>query len=330
MVDGHLANIVTDSWGNTGGDLREPEGARRAFDNVLLMADGTGIGVQFASGDEGDNFTNFGVNVPDYPATSPYSTAVGGTAIEIGRHNERMGEFSWSTAKSVLCTPTLEELEYPGCITSALGSWLPPAPGSYDYGGGGGTSYVFREPWYQYPVVPYSVAARNSQYTHTRNRVVPDISMDADPSTGFLVGEMQQFPTGPAYNEYRLGGTSLSSPLFAGVMADADQAADRPLGFVNPLLYWLDSSPFTAAGAFDDILPAGRRAMDRIDYLNGINASEGVLTSVRVIGSEGQQEFCEESGCLTQMNILKAGPGFDSMTGIGSPGNWFIPTVARR
>jgi hypothetical protein len=34
--------------------------------------------------------------------------------------------------------------------------------------------------------------------------------------------------TAAAYDEYRIGGTSLSSPLFAGVMALADQAAGTP------------------------------------------------------------------------------------------------------
>jgi hypothetical protein len=48
----------------------------------------------------------------------------------------------------------------------------------------------------------------------------------------------QTFPDGTAkYSEYRLGGTSLSSPLLAGIMALANQAAGKTLGFVNPLLY---------------------------------------------------------------------------------------------
>ena len=35
VVDGHLADIITDSWGDDGGDLLEPPGSRRSFDNVL-------------------------------------------------------------------------------------------------------------------------------------------------------------------------------------------------------------------------------------------------------------------------------------------------------
>ena len=51
--------------------------------------------------------------------------------------------------------------------------------------------------------------------------------MVGDPNTGFLVGQTQTFPEGVSYDEYRIGGTSLSSPLFAGVMALADQQAGR-------------------------------------------------------------------------------------------------------
>jgi hypothetical protein len=84
---------------------------------------------------------------------------------------------------------------------------------------GGGTDYDYAEPAYQEAVVPAALAERNSASTEERNRVVPDISMDADPSTGLLIGETQEFSNGAYYDEFRLGGTSLSSPLFAGVVA---------------------------------------------------------------------------------------------------------------
>jgi hypothetical protein len=38
--------------------------------------------------------------------------------------------------------------------------------------------------------------------------------MVGDPSTGMLVGQTQTFSDGTYYDEFRLGGTSLSSPLF--------------------------------------------------------------------------------------------------------------------
>ncbi len=329
IVDGHLAQIISNSWGDNGGDLLDSAGSRRGFDNVLLMADGTGIGVQFSAGDNGDEFTTIGATVADYPPSSPYATAVGGTSLQVGKGNARIGELGWSTSKSELCNATLETAEYPGCQPSTLNTWLPPAPGAYDYGGGGGTSYEYPEPAYQQGVVPTELAERNSAITGIRNRVEPDISMDGDPTTGMLVGETQEFPNGTYYDQYRIGGTSLASPLFAGVMADADQAAGVSLGFVNPLLYTLDASS-AASGAFYDVVPGGKQALVRNDYLDEVNAKEGILTSVRVLDYEGREVFCSGTGnCTTQKVALKTARGFDSMTGIGSPGNELVAALSK-
>jgi subtilase family serine protease len=340
VVDGHLADIVTNSWSN-GPEEEEAEtkDSREAFNHVLLMAAGTGVGVQFSSGDEGDNFIVSGGSPPQpsFPGTSPWATAVGGTSVEIGAQNNRLGEVGWSTGISALCTKELSTLAEPLCDPSEVGQWLPPAPGEYDYGGGGGTTNQYEEPWYQQPVVPAELAARAG--TGVPNRVLPDISMEGDPSTGMLVGETQEFADGTYYDEYRIGGTSLASPLLAGVMAVADQAARGSLGFVNPLLYHLDAGG-QSSGAFYDILPAGKQAVVRNDYLNGENAEAGVLTTARILGLEGATEyFCpkpnEETGeCEEEVEeeteTLSAAPGFDSMTGIGSPGDQFVEELARR
>ncbi|HTZ87544.1 MAG TPA: S8 family serine peptidase, partial [Solirubrobacteraceae bacterium] len=328
VVDGHLANIVSDSWSN-GPEEEEGETteSREAFNHVLLMAAGTGVGVQFSSGDEGDNFIVSGEQLPSFPGTSPYATAVGGTSVEIGAQDTRLGEVGWSTGISVLCTAELATLG--GCETSEVGQWLPPAPGEYDYGGGGATSYVYPEPWYQEGVVPQALAERNAADTYELNRVEPDISMDADPSTGMLVGETQEFPDGVYYDQYRIGGTSLSSPLFAGVMADADQAAGEALGFVNPLLYQLESSPATAASAFYDVVPGGKQALARNDYVNSVGPEEGLVRQVRVLEYEGVEEHCDGAGHCEQQNVeLETAPGFDSMTGVGTPGDGFVATLA--
>jgi subtilase family serine protease len=336
VVDGHLASIVSDSWSNGPEEEKgETTESREAFNHVLLMAAGTGVGVQFSSGDEGDNYIVSGEQQPSFPGTSPYATAVGGTSVEIGAQNNRLGEVGWSTGISALCTKELVEIGL--CEASEVEQWEPEAPGEYDYGGGGGTTNQYLEPWYQEPVVPAEIAERAG--TGELNRVVPDISMEGDPSTGMLVGETQEFADGTYYDQYRIGGTSLSSPLFAGLMADTDQAARGSLGFVNPLLYHLDAGGQNS-GAFYDILPAGKQAVVRNDYLNEENAEEGILTTARILGMEGATEFfCpkpnEETGeCEEEVEekpeSLSAAPGFDSMTGIGSPGDQFIEELIKR
>lgn len=270
------------------------------------------------------------MTVADYPPSSPYAIAVGGTSLQVDATNSRIGELGWSTAKSVLCTPTLQADRYPGCKKASLGRWLPKAPGAFLYGGGGGTSYEYPEPWYQEGVVPTALAARNSAQTGILNRVEPDISMDADPTTGMLVGETQVFPDGTHYDQYRIGGTSLSSPLFAGEMALADQAAGGPLGFVNPLLYKLGASPASAAAAFYDVLPASKQALVRTDYLDGVDANEGTITSARVLDYQGREVYCSGTGnCTRQKVALEPAPGFDSMTGLGSPSGGLVAELAQ-
>ncbi|HEY1961289.1 MAG TPA: S53 family peptidase [Rhizomicrobium sp.] len=103
------------------------------------------------------------------------------------------------------------------------------ADGSYNsevawYAGGGGISQFEYSPPWQSPVVP-----TNNPDVPATFRAIPDISMDADPNTGAIVyinGQVNYF-----------GGTSLSSPLAAGVWARLQSAYRNKLGFAGPRLY---------------------------------------------------------------------------------------------
>jgi subtilase family serine protease len=318
IVDNHLADVITNSWGDNGGDLLDDASVRAAFDNTLIMAAGTGISVLGSSGDNGDEFTTLGAAVGDYPATSPWMTAVGGTTVQIGAAGQRLGEFGWSTARSFLCTETY--LQLGGCADSQLGTWTP-INLALDGGSGGGTSYVYPQPSYQAGVVPSALAEVNGPEPM---RVTPDISMEADPATGMLVGETQTFPNGVYYDQYRIGGTSVASPLMAGVIARADQTAGHPLGFINPKLYSLGGRP----GALYDVLPSGKQDMARADFANSVDASLGFLYTTRIIDYQGQEQFCNDDGlCATRDVALSTAPGFDGMTGLGSPGDSFVQTL---
>ena len=94
-------------------------------------------------------------------------------------------------------------------------------------------------------MVPTSLARKlpNGTTSSTPMRVVPDVSALADPSTGILVGETTLQPNGKTYafSLSRIGGTSVACPTFAGIEADAQQAAGGPLGFANPGIYYLDT-----------------------------------------------------------------------------------------
>jgi subtilase family serine protease len=319
IVDGHLADVITNSYGDPAGDLLDSPGTRAATDNTLLMAAGTGISVLFSSGDWEDNFTLTGVVAPTYPASSPWATGVGGTTLKVSATGQRFGELGWSTARSFLCNSTFQALG--GCTDAQAGTWTP-INLALDGGSGGGTSFVYLQPFYQAGVVPTSLSNANGS---TPMRVEPDISMDADPATGMLVGETQTFPNGVYYDQYRIGGTSLSSPLLAGVIARADQATGHPLGFLNPSLYAL----YGHSGALYDVLPAGKQDQSRADFANSIGPGDGFLYSTRIIDYEGQQQFCDaEAHCTTRDLSLHTAPGYDNMTGLGSPGEQFLSQLA--
>ncbi len=315
IVDHHLADVITNSYGDPAGDLLDSAGVRTATDNALLMAAGTGISVLFSSGDWEDNYTLTGTVAPTYPASSPWATGVGGTTLKVNSAGQRFGELGWSTARSFLCNSTYQAAG--GCTDKQLGTWMP-IDLALDGGSGGGTSFVYPQPSYQAGVVPPALSQANGPQPM---RVEPDISMEADPATGMLVGETQTFPNGVYYDQYRIGGTSLSSPLLAGVIARADSSAGHPLGFLNPSLYGL----YGHQGALYDILPAGKQDQSRADFANSIDDSQGFLYSTRIIDYEGPQEFCNAGGECKQRELsLHTASGFDNMTGLGSPGDTFL------
>jgi subtilase family serine protease len=279
ILDGGLAQIVSNSYGNLGEGVSLKEA--QAEDDVYKQAAVQGVGLYFSSGDDGDEAANLGHPEADFPATDPWVTAVGGTSLAVGASNNYLFETGWGTGKSALTN----------------GAWDPAPPGAFLYGAGGGTSKLFAQPSYQQGVVPASLSGSGSAAA----RVVPDVAAVGDPNTGMLVGETQTFPKhSTAYGEYRIGGTSLSSPLFAGLMALADQAAGFHHGFANPALYGLAGS-----AAYHDITPSnGQLAVVRNDYVNGVDASAGTTTSLRSLDHDSS---------------LATATGYDNVTGVGTP-----------
>jgi subtilase family serine protease len=157
---------------------------------------------------------------------------------------------------------------------------------------------LFAQPWYQQGKVPASIS---EYFGKTPMRAVPDISAAGDPNTGFEVGETQVFPDGTYWDQYRIGGTSLSSPLIAGVVAVADQFAHQSLGFINPLYYKLLGTP-----ALHDITaPKSPVAQVRTNYTNSVDASGGLSYELGTID--------------VQQTTLHDTPGYDDETGVGTP-----------
>ncbi len=150
--------------------------------------------------------------------------------------------------------------------------------------------------------MPNSIATANGARPGAM-RAVPDVSAFGDPNTGYLVGQTQTFPDGSVkYSEYRLGGTSLSSPIYAGLMALAQQNAGHTFGFANPTLYATAGS----AANHDVVQPPQPIGVARNDFVNTVDPSNGYIVSFRTLGFDAG---------LT----IHARPGYDDVTGIGSP-----------
>lgn len=295
IVDNHLADIVSNSWGETE-DAQTPDLAA-AYDQVFQFGAVEGIGFYYSSGDDGDEVASSGTKQVDIPASSAWVTAVGGTSLAVGKGDRYLWETGWGTEKADLSADGRSWTGFPGAFTS---------------GAGGGTSRTVAEPYWQKGVVPDALARANSA---DGNRVVPDIAAIADPNTGFLVGQTQTMPDGrtQAYDEYRLGGTSLAAPVIAAVQALAQEArGGKPVGFANPSIYARYGSK-----AYHDVTdnPTGADlAVARVDFVNGYDATDGLTTSVRSLGKDSS---------------LSAVKGYDDVTGVGTPAAGYVESYRR-
>ncbi|GHI08197.1 serine protease [Streptomyces cellostaticus] len=296
VVDNHLADIVSNSWGDI--EANQTPDLAAAYDQVFQLGAVQGIGFYFSSGDDGDQVAKSGTKQVDTPANSAWVTAVGGTSLAVGKGDTYQWETGWGTQKATLSADGKSWTNFPGAFTS---------------GAGGGTSKNVPQPYYQKGVVPDSLAKANSA---DGNRVVPDIAAIADPNTGFLVGQTQTFPDGSLqYSEYRIGGTSLAAPVIAAVQALAQEArGGKAIGFANPTIY----TKYGKKGVYHDVTdnPTGSGlAVARIDFVNGLNASGGLATSVRSLGKDSS---------------LSAVKGYDDVTGVGSPADGYVASYAKK
>jgi subtilase family serine protease len=281
VVDDNQAQLVSNSWGGVEGDDSVDDIV--ACEQVFLQGALQGISFIYSSGDNGDELANTGIKQADYPASDPFVTAVGGTSTAIGPDGSLAWQTGWGTAKYNL---------------SADGtSW---SPAGFQYGAGGGYSSLFDRPDYQNGVVSTSALP---------GRAVPDVALDADPTTGMLLGETQTFPDGVRYGEFRLGGTSLASPLFAGMTALTLQNAGGPVGLLNPTIY-----AQAGGGSFTDVKGTPKDAGNvRADYANSVDPSGGIRYSVRT---------------FDQDSSLVVTPGWDDVTGLGSPNAGWLTSVS--
>ncbi|MFI5118782.1 MAG: protease pro-enzyme activation domain-containing protein [Thermoanaerobaculia bacterium] len=275
-VSHDVADVLSLSYGACEGAFADTDTA--FYTNVWAQAAAQGTSVLVASGDQGaagcDDPTastaTLGLGVNGL-GSSPYATCVGGT------------QFLDTDNPSSYWNPTNDpttKRSVKGYIPETTWNESGAVPGgSTLLATGGGKSILFvRPPWQNVAGLP----ADNARY-------VPDVSIAAATHTPYLI--VQGHTTGSSGLD-GVGGTSASSPAFAGIAALLAQRAGGRLGNLNPILY--------AAG--------------RTQY--GL-ASASALAPLAA-GSPAFHDITTGNNSVPGLTGFAAGPGYDPATGLGS------------
>ena len=229
-LEKHLGTIISQSWGASEVTLTDSTGQQeiQKWDAFFKQAT-TQQGITFfgSSGDNGvTDYTDLNATILSKQPTTSFPTDDPWVTSVGGTSLSRSGSSSFSEA-----------------------AWNDQFGAS-----GGGYSTFFSRPAYQ------NCCVKNAQ-----GRGVPDVSGDADPSTGLAIYS----------GGWQLGGgTSASAPLWAAIMAIANQKAGHPLGFINPALYKLAASS-SYAQDFHDITQGNNSRDVAGKSVQGYTAAQG-------------------------------------------------------
>ena len=231
------------------------------FSSVLVDAERDHVTVAVSSGDAGTTTdpcpgsASTPVKGVNLPASDPLALAVGGTTLQLNRSTDT---YVGETAWNI-------------------------QDGSSPEASSGGFSKLFPRPAYQ-----DGIAGIGS------TRGVPDVAANADPTAGMAL-TISDANHGDGYAITEAGGTSVATPLWAGIVALADQDAGRSLGLINPVLYRIGRSA-SYHQAFHDVVTG----------TNTVTLAGRTVTGYR------------------------AAAGWDPVTGWGSPNaQAVIPIIAR-
>jgi len=243
---------ISISWGQSE-DSWTAQG-RAAMDAAMSDAAALGITVCVASGDNGsgDAVKDGQVHV-DFPASSPYALACGGTKL--------------------LADPSA------GTISSEV-VWNETA--SNEGAGGGGVSDQYPLPsWQASAGVPAQVGGSSGGSGGSSGypgRGVPDVAGNADPTTGYQIYSGGQAQV--------VGGTSAVAPLWAALVSRLAEATGQRFGLIQPALY-AGVTPGADVPGFRDITSGNNGAYAAgpgWDACSGLGSPDGTVLLTRLKG----------------------------------------------
>jgi len=317
-IENGFGNVLSNGFGIPEIALVEFLPSELVVENgISEIAAALGIAQNIASGDFGDELAfdeaNFGIDSVsvDANADSPFVTGVGGTSTFLDSHSNIELQTGWGLNFVRIANPT------PNPPT------IPPLFFGFQGGSGGGTSVVYAKPKFQ-------------RHLQGHFRLVPDISMDGDPETGAeIIVTPDSVPGDPVSVEV-FGGTSLACPMFSAFWAIANQAAGGgPLGQAAPILYELGgdaitdvvavSSPFNVTGII--LNPPSPPTFESAAAL-----AQPLENTTQFVSALFQSPVSTRWDVFTfgTDSSLTTGPGWDNVTGLGTPnGEEFVRAVVK-
>lgn len=254
-VADNTVDTLSVSWGSPEifnyeipGVSTDSRAALVAYHQVFAEAAAQGISTFASSGDDGAYDTNSVAPYPtfskiltvDSPASDPYVIAAGGTTIA--------GDIELK--KGTIHIPTEQVWGWDYFNPYLIANYGNDFKDYYfSVGGGGGVSVFWPTPDYQKNTKGIRRSEPNQVWTytdpdtgvqsylytvpaHVKGRNLPDISLNSDPYTGYLVYSTTDGGWIAGY-----GGTSFASPQLNGIFALVSQAKSSRLGLLHPMLY---------------------------------------------------------------------------------------------
>ncbi|MBS0446690.1 MAG: S8 family serine peptidase [Proteobacteria bacterium] len=277
-IDDNTAETISVSWGewewfDTQSSVNNPvRGGQtdviQAFNNLFVQAALQGQSMFTAAGDAGAYEVNRFNPPPSYsqtlsvgaPGSSPWITTAGGTTLP-GTQNYQLPD--GSIYPITIPAEQAWGWDYLTGLCAVLG-YDPISCGIFPGGGGGGVSSYNRVPSYQKGVPGIRVTEAGQSFVDYTvsppvdyvdlpagfaGRNVPDVSMNADPETGYVIDYTDDSGQLGAYT-YE-GGTSFVSPQLNGITTLIGQTIGGRVGLLNFPLYQLarHSGSYTGAHA---------------------------------------------------------------------------------
>ena len=243
----------------------------------LAHAQALGVSVVAASGDQGDaptDLTNaYQGQWPIWPSTSAFdgsgTIAVGGTSVRLG--GRAQGDYNGSVL------PIGYDANLSGSVATTAWYDTNGGPGNLT-GSEGGVSALYAEPTWQFrsAAQPSISRATGTQGTGQLGRTTPDVAFNGNTTIAYVRADTQF-----VYFEV-LEGTSIASPIFAGMIAEWAAVSGHPFGFLDPELYRIasyyaahpgPSDPFEDVTSGANYLFGASAGWDAVTGWGSINAS---------------------------------------------------------